>query len=113
MRAARLAAAYNHRKVEASDLLYESGVVQWILVNVNTAPDAGVIRPDRDNSQTRFNALEVLDPQVICWGLAHDDGLARLFSVPSRGFNFVRSMSNVQARKDRLEPGDVSHFFFL
>jgi hypothetical protein len=62
VRAARFAAANDHGKVEASDLLYESGVVQWILVNVNTAPDASVIRPDRDNSQTRFNALEVLDP---------------------------------------------------
>ena len=81
MRATRLAAAHNHWKLQASDLFYEANVVQWILVNVNTAPDTGVICPDRDNSQTRFSAFKVLGPQVVSRWLAHHDGLAGLLPV--------------------------------
>ncbi len=81
MRATRLAAAHNHWELKAPDLFYQANVVQWILVNVNTAPDAGVICPDRDNSQTRFNAFKVLGPQVVSRWLAHHDGLACLFPV--------------------------------
>jgi hypothetical protein len=79
--AARLAAAHNHWELQTPDLFYEANVVQWILVNVNTAPDAGVIRPDWDNAQTRLNAFEVFDPQVVSRWLAHHDGLACLFPV--------------------------------
>ena len=113
MRAARLAAAHHHRELQAPDLLYETGVVQWILVNVNTAPDTGVIRPDWDNAQTRLNAFEVFDPQLVNRWLAHHDGFASLLPVSTRRLNFVCSIGDVQAGKNRFEPGDVGHFFFL
>ena len=81
VRATRFAAAHHHWQLQAADLLDQPGVVQWILVNVNTAPDTGVIRPDRDNSQTRLSAFEVFDPQVVSRWLAHHDGLASLLPV--------------------------------
>ena len=110
---AGLAAAHHHGEFKAPDLFYEAGVVQRILVNVNTAPDAGVISPDWDNSQTRFNAFQVLGPQVVSWWLAHHNGLACLFPVSSGRLNFVCSISDIQAGKNRFEPGYVGHFFFL
>ena len=77
-------------------------MIQRILVNVNTSPDAGVIRPDRDNSETRLNTFKVFGPKIICRGLAHNCRLTRLLTVSTFCLYSVRSIGDVQPAEDRL-----------
>jgi hypothetical protein len=55
-------------------------MVQRVLVNVNTAPDAGVIRPDWDDAEGGLDSVEVLDPEVVDGGFSDDNSLASLFA---------------------------------
>ena len=70
-------------------------MIQWILVNINTAPDTGVIRPDRDNSKTRLNTSEMFFPEVIGGWFTYDNSFTCLFSVPARPLNFVCSIGDI------------------
>ena len=51
MRATRLTAADDKRQLELANLLYKAFVVQWVLVNIDAAPDAGVVCTYWDNPQ--------------------------------------------------------------
>jgi hypothetical protein len=70
-------------------------MIQWILVNINTAPDTGVIRPDWDNSKTWFNTREMLLPEIVGGGFADNNCLSGLLPIPARSFNFVCSIGNI------------------
>jgi hypothetical protein len=70
-------------------------MIQWILVNINTAPDAGVIRPDWDNSKTWLNTREMLLPEIVGWRFTDNNCLSGLLSIPARSFNFVCSIGNI------------------
>ena len=70
-------------------------MIQWILVNINTAPDAGVIRPDWDNSKTWLNACEMFFPEIVGGRFADNNCFSCLFAIPARSFNFVCSIGNI------------------
>ena len=52
-----LAAAHHHGQAEGADLLDEASMVQWVLVDVDAAPDARVVGPNGDDAQTRLDTL--------------------------------------------------------
>jgi hypothetical protein len=55
-------------------------MVQRVLVNVNTSPDARVVCPDWDDPKGGFDSFEVFDPEVVGWGFSDDNSLASLFA---------------------------------
>ena len=112
MRAAAFASADDERKIELSDLLDQALVVQWILVNVNASPYAGVVCPYGNDAQGGLYTIKVLYPEVIRRRFANDDRLPGLFPVPSRAFNFVCSVSDIQPGENRLEPRYIGHASF-
>jgi hypothetical protein len=66
-----------------------------------------------NNSKTWLNACEMFFPEIVGGRFADNNCFSCLFAIPARSFNFVCSIGDIQAGKDRFEPGDVGHFFFL
>ena len=62
MRTARFAAAHNQRQFELADLLDQAEVVERVLVNVDAAPDTGVVCTDWNDAKRGFYPFEVLGP---------------------------------------------------
>jgi len=95
VRAARLTAADDKGQLEAADLFDQSSMVQRVLININTSPNAGVICTNGNDAKGRLGALEMFLPEIIGWGLPNDDGLAGLFAVALRAFDFVGPIGDI------------------
>jgi hypothetical protein len=72
-------------------------VVERILIDVDAAPDAGVVCTNRNDPETRVYALKVLYPQIICGRLSDDRSLSCLLTIASLRFNSVGAISDVEA----------------
>ena len=109
MRAARLTAADDKGQLKPTDLLYKAFMVQWVLVNVDAAPDAGVVCTNWDNAQAGLNPLQMFFPQIVCWWLTDNDTLTCLFSIAARLLNFVGPVCNIQSGENCFKPCYVGH----
>jgi hypothetical protein len=107
------ASANDERELQASNLFNQAFVIQGILINVNATPDARVVGTNRDDAKRRLDTIQMLLPKVVSWRFTDDNAAAILLPVPSRPFNFVGSMSDIQPGENRLEPSYVGHTFFL
>ena len=91
------------------DFLNQTFVVERILIDVDAAPDAGVVCTNRDDAEGRVYALEMLYPQIIRGRLSDDRSLSCLLTIASLRFNSVGAISDVEAAKYGFESGDISH----
>ena len=84
-------------------------MVQRIGVDVDAAPDAGVVGSDRYDPKAWLDALEMSFPKIVRRRLADNACFTVLFTILPLLLNLVRAVRNVKARKYRLEPGNILH----
>jgi hypothetical protein len=75
------ATANNQRQAKLADLFDQTFVIKRILVNVNTAPNAGAVCTNGDDAQAGFYTFKMLYPEVIGRGFANDNSLSSLLAI--------------------------------
>ena len=78
-------------------------MVDGVLIDIDAAPNAGVVGAYRDDPEARFYAVEVSIPKVVCWRLANDHCLASLLTILPLRLDSVRAISDIQSAEYLFE----------
>ena len=111
--AARFTAADNQWELQGCYFFNQRSMVDRVLVNIDTAPDASVISTNRDNAKGRLNTNKVTLPKVIRRRFAYNRSLPVLFSITPLPFDDVRAIGDIQSTEYCLEFCYIGHSLSL
>jgi hypothetical protein len=70
-------------------------MIQGVLININTSPNAGVIGTNGNDAKRRLDTFQMLVPKIIGRGLSNDDGFTGLLAIALLAFDFVGPIGDI------------------